>query len=364
MNNLTGYVQSYPYTFRERAFTEVDSLVLSQLAYLQFEQCGLDIYESILPLGSLAANAESKAAFVNATSKSKMRDLVRAISMSPRFRGIIAARYVNQVDTQINKQFSAVTYILEDGAVYIAFRGTDSTMAAWKENLNLAVLPTTPSQQESVSYLEAIVEIYPAGPIYLGGHSKGGNLAVYASACCRPQTQDHILSVFSHDGPGFQEEFFTREGYQRIRGRIHKTVPESAFIGMLFRHQEPYTIVESKGVGIFQHDALSWVVSNGRFVVKEAATRTSRATLTAFNTWLENLDAPQRQRIVEVLILALEATHATSTSDLASETLRNFLSLIRRFTNADPDTKHFLHEKFKELEVLLERAYRDSSADG
>ena len=69
------------------------------------------------------------------------------------------------------------------------------------------------------------------------------------------------------------------EHYQQMIPRIHTIVPQSSVIGMLLEHEEPYAVVESKQVGLMQHDATSWEVFRNHFVY------------VAFDVRTENLSA-------------------------------------------------------------------------
>lgn len=361
MNNIISYAKTFHHSFDEKPFSQVDSLVLSQLAYLRFEHCGLDKPNRFLQLGSLAAELRNQRLIENAASKSMMQEFMYALATNPRFRWLMAGHYTSNTDVQEDKQFSATTFMFEDGTIYVAFRGTDGTVVGWRENFNMTFMPVIPSQQAAAAYLESIAGMY-AGTVYVGGHSKGGNLAVYAAACCSPHTQARIPVVFSHDGPGFQKEFFDEPGYSQIQSRIQKTVPESAIIGMLLQHQEPYMIIESTEHGIFQHKPFSWVVNHGQFSVKESISKSAQTITTSFNSLAETLDASQRKLIVDALFKVVSATTATTLRSLIYETLRNAPTVIKAISGIDPETKQLLAEKLSALEILVGQPKDDKQA--
>lgn len=352
MNNIVGYAQSFLAPFEDAPFTEVDSLVLSELAYLRYEHCGLEKDGRILQLGVLSGELSNQQLLSHVYAKSMMRELMHACALSPRFRWLAATKYTNHVDAEVEKQFSATTYLFEDGTVYVAFRGTDSTLVGWRENFNMTILPVVPSQESSVAYLQSIADTYQ-GPIYVGGHSKGGNLAVYAAACCRPDIQDRILAIYSHDGPGFHPEFFEHEGYHRIQGRIHKMMPESAIIGLLLQHQEPYTVIESTEHGIYQHSGLSWVVVDGKFSVKDSLNKQAQNFTTSLNQWTDTLDVAQRKALIDTLFRIISVTQAQTLSDLAYATVRHAPAVAKAISGIDPETKQLFLGKMNELTALL-----------
>lgn len=363
MDNIIGYAQKYLYPFAEKPFSEVDSLVLCQLSYLRYEHAGLEIPTRRLQFGSFAAEAHNQQLLINNPAKSMQRELMAAVAISPRFRWIEATRYVSQVDAAAEKQFSAVTYLLEDGSIYIAFRGTDSTIVGWKEDFNMAYLEATPSQQAGIAYLKSIAGLYD-GPIRVGGHSKGGNTAVYAAAGCGEAVQDRILCVYSHDGPGFHAAFLERQGYLRIRDRIKKTVPEASIIGMLLQHQEPYTVVDSNEHGIFQHSALTWMIDGGAFSVKESISQKAQWTAKALNDWADTMDFEHRRLFIGLLFHVIQVTNATTLSDLAYATIRNAPAVVKAISGIDPETRQMFYSKLQELNAILERSKADArSAD-
>jgi len=147
--------------------------------------------------------------------------------------------YVNKIDLNEEKQFSAVTYLLDDGTAYVAYRGTDATFVGWKEDFNMGFISPVPSQQEGVKYLNTVGYL-AARELYVGGHSKGGNIAVYSAIKCHQHIRDSIIRVYNHDGPGFREEI-SMSWFLSIKDRIHKTIPQSSVIGMLLHNQENFT---------------------------------------------------------------------------------------------------------------------------
>ena len=161
-------------------------------------------------------------------------------------------------------QFAAMTFDLPDGSSYIAFRGTDATIVGWKEDFNMAFQYPVPSQAEAADYLNEAAR-HCRGKLYVGGHSKGGNLAVYAAANCRPDVSARLARVFSHDGPGFLEQALQSEAFRQVLPKIEKTLPQSSMIGMLLEHQENYKIVKSSSISIWQHNPFSWEINGDDF---------------------------------------------------------------------------------------------------
>ena len=145
--------------------------------------------------------------------------------------------YIDLISDKWEMQFSAVTAYLADGLTHVLFRGTDETMIGWKEDFNMAFMTPVPAQVKAVDYLHYAAERIRGG-FSVGGHSKGGNLAVYSAMKCSRLVRERITSIYSQDGPGFTKETLEDGDFDAIKDRIQKYVPHSSIIGMLFQTQE------------------------------------------------------------------------------------------------------------------------------
>ena len=296
-------------SFGEDPFNEVDNLVLAMLSYTDFGGIVEDSFKRI----SLDT-ADKKYFEKHSRSEAKksilhfmrapllMDDMLKGI----RFRGTELTKYVDIISNDKEMQMSAVTFLLSDGSAYVAFRGTDTTVAGWKEDFNMSYLPDTEGQLSAVRYLNEVGKEIK-GPIRVGGHSKGGNFAVYASAFCDTEIQDRIIAVYTNDGPGFRDEMMERESYKRILPKVVSIVPDTSIIGMLLTSNVGHIVVKSKFVGLMQHNALMWMVERNRFK------RSKQSALGSFisnsqKEWLSNLDDESREMFVNTLFSIFEAT--------------------------------------------------------
>ncbi len=230
-------------TFAERPFNEVDNLILSTLAYLKMdglvpENPAASVAIADLPAKYKAAGYDQTAFF------NDPYPLAEKAADTARFKDVRVSRYMSRTEVDEAVQFAAVTFDLGDGTKYVAYRGTDETIVGWREDFNLALLPETPGQSEAVAYVNAVAA-ETVSPLRLGGHSKGGNFAVYAAAFCEAATKKRILSVYSNDGPGFLREIADSDAYRSILPRIQKIIPESSLIGILLSGSEPKRVIAS-----------------------------------------------------------------------------------------------------------------------
>lgn len=338
--------------FDNSAFCEVDSLILSIISYIDFT-------------GFVTPDAESKKkppvllsatkAFLKAQKgvipsmgliipKETVTLLVRA-AKTARFGLMRPFAFVNRICDSEQKQFSAISFALGNGDVFVAYRGTDDTLVGWKENFNMSFMHPVPAQLEAVSYLTQVAE-ERREKIYVGGHSKGGNLAVYALTKCSPQIKDRVISAFNNDGPGFSREFIESEDYALTRGKIRTIIPQSSIVGMLLEHEESYEVIKSSQSGIMQHDSLSWEVLGGRFVHLDTVSDESKFIDRTIKQWLGEMSAEEREAFVDKLYEALTSTNAKTLTDLNTDKKK----LRKAMGGLDAETRNTV---FKYVKLIL-----------
>ena len=253
--------------FREKPLNDVDSLALCQLSYLKFDGMVSDVRHNgpSVTLQEIAKRPDVEQLFGDVRFEKENRALFEGLLSGRRFRNMKLNCYINLVEKEWETQFSAITFILDDGTLFLAFRGTDETIVGWKEDFNMAFLNPVPGQEYSVKYVNMVTG-WLHQPFYIGGHSKGGNLAVYSAMKCAPFVQKRIQKIYSLDGPGFRPEVLKECHYNAIEDKVVKLLPHSSMIGMIFERDIHYRVVESKSHGLLQHDPFSWLVKDDHFV--------------------------------------------------------------------------------------------------
>lgn len=353
MKNIIVYVQEEKRTFLEKPFSRVDSLILSQLSYMNFS--GLEAPQGEkgpVILAEFLADDIPDDLFQQVIEVRSNKEFVSALKESPRFSSIGLTHYVDSFDVGTEKQFSAVTYLLDDGTAYVAFRGTDATFIGWKEDFNMAYMTPIPSQEEAVAYLKKVHSSIKR-PIRVGGHSKGGNLAVYAALRCSARMKEKLIAIYDHDGPGFHEEIYTEFQNHPLWKKIQATVPQASMIGMLlYNNLAEYTVVESRRMGILQHDPFSWKISpDGDFVVADSLSPDAVVFNKTMETWLSSLDNEGRERFIDTVYSVVKATGAVTFQDLSEDILGKIGSALAAIKDLDPDSRSFartlVHEWFK-----------------
>ena len=315
--------------FTQIPVNPVDALIFSTLSYIDFKDIVPDNPMQSLSMAEAAAGLFSLSEPQNRTRVKKDLALLEAVAGSARFDNIRLSFYRSILIPEEDTQFAAMTIFLEDGSAYIAFRGTDSTLTGWKEDFNMTFQTSIPAQRLALEYVQEFAEAHPI-PIWMGGHSKGGNLAVYAAAKCGELLQKRIVEVHNQDGPGFSEAMMNDPGYRAILPKLRSYVPQSSVIGMLLEHEEPYTIIKSNQVGIMQHDPYSWQVLGPNFQRVEELTADSRFLDRTFKNWLSQMSNEERSEFFDTVFELLESTGAEHTGEIIRpQNVRAYLKTLK-----------------------------------
>lgn len=350
MSNILDYLDWRDITFKQDKFNEVDNLILSRIAYF--------------PLDNIVPENEKitlKYAYENLENKEKPeiylqredKDLFFKLAKSKRFGRILLSDYINIISQEEEKQFSVLTIELPDGTMYISYRGTDNTIVGWKEDLNMSFQDLVPSQIEAVNYLEKIAK-KTRKQIRIGGHSKGGNLAVYAAAFCNINTKRRILEVYNNDGPGFQNNVIKSKEYKEITSRIHTYLPQTSIIGRLLTQKGKNTIIKSTQTGIMQHDLYSWQVLGNKFV-KSEFTNASQFIDNTITEWLKEVSVQKREKTIDIIFEILNATGVKTLSEMNTKRFTNAKTILMTYKNIDSESKKIVLETLK---VLLKIAIK------
>lgn len=364
MGTVLDYLEQYgKYTFSEMPMTEVDSLALCQLSYLKFDGMVPEMKENRLSvtLKSLEEHPDFEKLFSDVRFEKANRALAGRMLAGRRFGNIKLSNYVNIVEEKWETQFSAITCELDDGTVYVAYRGTDETIVGWKEDFNMAFTLPVPAQKYSVVYLETVADRF-SGALCTGGHSKGGNLAVYSAMNCREEVQDRILKIYSMDGPGFRPEVLKKDGYDRIAARVEKILPHSSLVGMLFESDMHYRVVKSRTFGLAQHDPYTWLVTGNHFVRANDIYERRKQMDSTLNEWILSLNEQQLHTFIDTLFQVISASEADNLIDFTAEWKKSMNGVISAMKGLDDQTsetlKNMIHSLFEMMGDNVKKRFR------
>ena len=334
----------------------MDGLILSYLSYLDMDSLFLTDNTKIrqgekVPGSITVSFSEAVDAYEKAHTKEEIARLIPPFNTIPqiarqavdtaRFGSLTVSDYVNIIDAKADEQMCAMLFWLDEDTVFVSFRGTDSTIIGWKEDFSLSYLKETPGQRHAVDYLNHVL-----GPlcgnddlkVYVGGHSKGGNLAVYSSAFAKKKVRDRIVQIFANDAPGFMPGIVQRAEYRSMIPKIRNILPDSSIIGGLLHLLADRTVIASSEFGLMQHDALSWQVLGNAFV------RAERSDLGRFfdeslQSWIGGLKEMELKAFTDALFDLLGAGGAKTVNEIRQDPLKTISEMMKITKTMDPKQK-------------------------
>ena len=346
MADILDYIQwRGDLTFTQDPPNAVDALIFSSLAYIRFGGEVEAMPHTPVYLRDAAAHFFTLENYEERLRVKNDADLLRAAADSARFGDTRLYLYRDMLIPEQETQFAAVTFLLDDGSAFIAFRGTDYSLVGWKEDFNMTFQQTIPAQRLALQYTREVAAEYLA-PLRLAGHSKGGNMAVFAAARSSPMVQERILAVYNHDGPGFTDYMMGDPGYLAMVPRIKTFVPQSSVIGMLLEHEEPYTVIRSKTVSLLQHDPYSWEIMGKNFIRMEEITQDSRFLDVTIKTWFADMTNQERNQLVDVMFTLLSTGGVENALDIFHP--KNAVAYLKVLKN-DENMRRILSAEFQDL---------------
>lgn len=339
-------------TFTQDPPNAVDALIFSTLTYVGYGETAQRPPETAV---SLRRCAEEFFALENPESRVRSKkdmELLRCAAATARFGQCGLCLYRSVLLPEQETQFAAMTFLLDDGSMFLAYRGTDNSLVGWKEDFNMTFQQTIPAQRLAQEYIREAALAHTA-PMRVAGHSKGGNLAVFAAARCSPTVRKRILTVYNNDGPGFTKYMIGDPGYNAIVPRIQTYIPQSSVIGMLLEHEEPFIVIRSKSVGIMQHDPYSWEVEGPHFLPVQEVTESSQFLDATIKNWFAGMTNRERNQLVEVLYGLLTTGEVENAADIFQpKNIRTYVKAL----SSDADMRHILSTEFQGLLEAAKKA--------
>lgn len=346
MGNIMDYISwRGDLSFEQSQFNEVDNLILACFSYVNLDgisavtkQKGIGLKKLTKEFMKLHTMKELEA------DKSFIRlapFMMMEMAKSVRFGKCVVRNYVNDIVTEAEQQFAAMEIVLEDGTSYVSFRGTDDTIIGWKEDFNLST-GVVPAQKRAIEYLQKISE-HTDGMLRVGGHSKGGNLAIYGSVMCK-SAHEKILEIYSNDGPGFSREFQELPETKEMMPKIIRIIPEYSIIGTLLEHEKEPVIVASSSKGLLQHDGFSWEVQGPALVRRDSLNKTALRFIEILHKWIDGMDMEQKRLLIEDLFATLQASGYENLSEVQSGGLKSLAAMVKRVEKFAPESRGMMQE--------------------
>lgn len=346
MGNIMDYISwRGDLSFEQSQFNEVDNLILACFSYVNLDgisavtkQKGIGLKKLTKEFMKLHTMKELEAdkSFIRLAPFMMMK-----MAKSVRFGKCVVRNYVNDIVTEAEQQFAAMEIVLEDGTSYVSFRGTDDTIIGWKEDFNLST-GVVPAQKRAIEYLQKISE-HTDGMLRVGGHSKGGNLAIYGSVMCK-SAHEKILEIYSNDGPGFSREFQELPETKEMMPKIIRIIPEYSIIGTLLEHEKEPVIVASSSKGLLQHDGFSWEVQGPALVRRDSLNKTALRFIEILHKWIDGMDMEQKRLLIEDLFATLQASGYENLSEVQSGGLKSLAAMVKRVEKFAPESRGMMQE--------------------
>lgn len=346
MGNIMDYISwRGDLSFEQSQFNEVDNLILACFSYVNLDgipavtkQKGIGLKkltEEFMKLHTMK-ELEADKSFIRLAPFMMME-----MAKSVRFGKCVVRNYVNDIVTEAEQQFAAMEIVLEDGTSYVSFRGTDDTIIGWKEDFNLST-GVVPAQKRAIEYLQKISE-HTDGMLRVGGHSKGGNLAIYGSVMCK-SAHEKILEIYSNDGPGFSREFQELPETKEMMPKIIRIIPEYSIIGTILEHEKEPVIVASSSKGLLQHDGFSWEVQGPALVRRDSLNKTALRFIEILHKWIDGMDMEQKRLLIEDLFATLQASGYENLSEVQSGGLKSLAAMVKRVEKFAPESRGMMQE--------------------
>ena len=349
-------------SFNNDPFNDIDALIFSMLSYLSFKEIvpgiesnkGVSLKDTAIQFSSNIQTDKPKSSNINPTASpaldSELLELLRKAAACSRFKDIQLSRYEENTDFVVSQQFGAVTFTLPTAKreKVVAFRGTDNSLIGWKEDFEMAYMEQIPAQESACKYLDRVIGLF-SSKVTVCGHSKGGNLAVYAGSHLNAARRAKLSRVINFDGPGFDFSIVPQADFSHCRDKVTNYVPEESIVGMLLESIGERTVISSSSRGINQHNALNWRVKQSQFV-GGTLSKTTKLLEDMLKTWLTDLPVSKREMLTQALFDILGTSEGRTIDP--KENIKQLKNILTNYSKLDNESKELLTEVFSSLNAM------------
>ena len=346
-------------------FNEVDNVIFSYLSYIDFRDLRED-WNGFFDLKELFQDFCEKQSLEEIQTTGEFTEraplLLKEMMEGERFSATKAGYYTEDFDKNQVKQFAALVFLLPDGRNYISFRGTDKTITGWKEDFLMSCQSETAGSKEAVNYFNKVAKALE-GKFILGGHSKGGNFAMYAAAFCEPEHKERIMQVYNNDGPGFREEVIQSPEFQELLPKIITIAPQSSIIGQLLSNPAKQHVIHSTVKGILQHDAMTWEAEKDRLLSSELD-ELSHYAKTTLGSWLESMDDESRESLCTTAFSLIESTKSETFIEFSGNLMKNMETIWKEMGKLPEEKKKEIMDALANLMESSKKSALQHMKDG
>lgn len=361
MGIIFDYLDQVAYdSIYDTPFNELDMLMLTEITYLPFDQIVSDQMSPDCTCRLFEAAEKAPQDLSMLVTKNRLK-LLEKVASSTRFKNIKLMGYVNDIDSDVQKQFAAMIFKIKPDSYVLTFRGTDDSIIGWKEDFHMTYMDQVPAQKTAVNYLRKAMDALP-GQFILTGHSKGGNLASYAASQIEPEYQERIQSIYSYDAPGLNHSVITSQGYQTISDKIKRYIPQGSIVGMMLETPKQAQIVKSTAIGgLAQHDTFSWQISDQTFVLLDNLNPDSLQVDKTLKNWVDSVSDEELKDFFDLFFGLILDAGISSINDLTK--LENFNKILAVFENANALTDEEREMLTRLAKLLVDMRYQSWKDD-
>ena len=342
MYTVKEYLKYYKdVSFDNCNFNEVDNILFSSLSYFDWTDIVGDSKVNLIT--AIDIYLDKKRTLSSPFMKDNLENL-KIMKDSLRYKDCYLGNFKRIIDDR--QQFGAIC-IYFDNKVYVSYEGTDGSVIGWKEDFNLAYKFPVDTQVTAIDYINSVINRKDK-VIYVGGHSKGGNLAMTASMYCDNSIKNRIKYVFNNDGPGFMRKQFLSREFKEMVPKLRMFIPTESLVGLLLFGSNDYKVVESTARGINQHNFNTWKCF-GSFFLEGRLSRISDKLIKRIESWYQVYDDEDIEIIITSLFKVLEDNKIKNFNDLKKMKWKDVLSIINHMSNIDSSTKKLYIEALKDF---------------
>lgn len=338
--NLITYIEKYGNkTFEEKELNGVDKLIFSNLSYVEFNDIVSKNSFHKKPLYEVGEEF-----FNRKLDKGKKIlavkggiNLLKAMYKTNRYKDLLLFNYESIITDK--EQFSALSIEIEPRLIYVSFEGTDDLVVGWKEDFEMCYKFPVKSQQSAINYLNGHFTFKDC-KLIIGGHSKGGNLAIVSSMYANFIVRKKILEVYSYDGPGMLKEMVNSNRFKKIEDRFIHVVPNNSVVGIML-YSKNYKVIKTNYVGVLSHFALNWQVDEND-LISDKLKPSSIELKKKMDTWLEKYSKDEKRLFVKELFNIFDKHGISSLMQVNKPSI--LIHMLNDTKNLDKTTRNMFKE--------------------
>lgn len=353
MSSILDYIKKYKnYTFDEVEFNIIDNAIFTSLSYIDFTKVlkyskkkKLTIKEA----GEIYFRHVYKRE-INIFSITAAIKIFKSIYTTKRYKDLLLYNYSSKVDS--SKQFAAIFININKYLTYISFEGTDSLVSGWKEDFEMCYNYPVGSQKEAIKYINLHINPFSKRKYIVGGHSKGGNLALVGTMNANFFIRNKIKEIYMFDAPGLKTEQIESKKYKRVKEKIKRIIPNHSIFGLIYGHEREASVVKSKRKGLFAHNMLAWEVNDKEFLETNISAFSKKLD-ERLSEWFESITDTEKEEVFNDLFEILDRANITSLLDIKKNTIKKIRTIIKESKKIKTKTKNVMDELIKIIFLLI-----------